>query len=52
MSTLVIGLGNTVTREQAAEMKKIALAQLPEGTKVLIVADCTGLAVVEEVVDG
>jgi len=48
MSTLVIGLSNTVTREQAADMKRIALSQLPEGTKVLIVADCSGLAVVEE----
>ena len=47
MTTLVIGLSNGLTVEQAERAKEQALAQLPEGTKVLIVANCTSLAVVE-----
>ena len=47
MTTLVIGLANYLTVEQAEDMKKVALAQLPEGTKVLIVTNCSSLAVVE-----
>lgn len=46
MTTLVIGLANYLTVEQAERMKEQALAQLPEGTKVLIVTNCTSLAVV------
>ena len=48
MSTLVIGLSNSVTPQQAEEMKKVALSQLPEGTRVLLVSSCSGLAVLEE----
>ena len=46
--TLVIGLSVPMTPRQAAEAKQVALAQLPEGTKVLIVANCAALQLVED----
>lgn len=47
MATLVIGVGSTYTTDQLLEMKKVAQSMLPEGTQVLIIGNCTALAVVE-----